>query len=146
MMYVRSRLSYILFAADTIICEIVLALVLTGLGVQLLRPTNTFGTALGFLALSDVMDERSWGELLAATGLAQLIAILGNGGMRPPYLLRVLAAMVGVVIWLILTYLFGVQNPAGFGIVIYGVFALASLYTAARNLLRYSRARGGDAE
>jgi hypothetical protein len=102
-------------------------------GMYLWLPMATFD-APQYALLKSIADEGVWGAFSASIGGIRLVALWVNGQVRQTPLIRALGAGLGVVWWMVLTYLFisapGQHMPAG--VVWYPIFVLFEGYSCLR--------------
>ena len=90
------------------------------LGLWLLWPSATFGTAIGYAVLNRLLPETGWALLLIAVGVLQLLLAL----RRAPLMVRRALALALVGLWMVWVVSFGVANILSLGVPAYLLAAL----------------------
>ncbi len=103
-------------------------------GGYLLLPLNTFA-APQYELLAAIADEKVWAVFSAAIGVVRMVALYINGAVRQTPIIRMAGAGLGVLWWMVLTWLF-LTAPTGVtpaGVAWYPIFVLAELYSVLRS-------------
>lgn len=105
--------------------EWLFAAMMVAWGAYLFFPVHTFD-APQYAMLSAIADEKVWGAFSISIGGLRMLALYVNGAVRQTPLIRALGAVMGVIWWLVLSYLF-IAAPAEHmpaGVVWYPIFVV----------------------
>lgn len=103
-------------------------------GLYLLLPMRTFDLPQ-YALLRAIADEQVWAAFSIGIGGMRMAALVVNGQMRQTPLVRALGAGLGVIWWLVMTYLFftaPLEAPPA-GVVWYPLFVLFEGYSLLRS-------------
>jgi hypothetical protein len=121
------RLRRILFGYDMEPTEILLGAASGLLGLWLLLPFDTFGSASSFAGMAAIAPETVWGLVMASLGTGRLCAI----GCSARWL-RSQFAFASGMIWLFIAVSIGVSNPVSTGLPLYSLLAVSSAWAYIR--------------
>lgn len=114
------------------VVEWLFASMMVGWGVYLWLPVNTFD-APQYALLKAIASEEVWAVWSICIGLTRLAALIINGHVRQTPLIRAAGAILGLIWWMVLAYLFmtapGTPPAAA---VWYPIFAVFEAYSAVR--------------
>lgn len=97
------------------------AYITIGFGVALSNPIATFDLSPSYRVFQNLMSENAWAQVCLIGGFARLFVIALDGLWYRAYLLRTLASLSSLALFLTATLAFAVSGTSSTGVFAYGV-------------------------
>ena len=117
-----------LITYDIELVEIMSGVASLSWGLWLLNPIfNTFVSAPTFNTMSSIAPEWLWGFAMFVIGIIQIESVLSHSLRR-----RKLSSIILATMWIFITSVFAHANISSTGVVIYGTFAIFTVWSYLR--------------